>query len=91
LDLPNEKVAHQPEDLLVVPIEVTVDVTVSKGVMMIVMMDVEDVTTTATTAMNVLVMMIAMHQAVVITTAVAGRIITMTHAVKKSLLTLIVS
>jgi len=75
----------------VVPIEVMVDVTVSIGVMMIVTMDVEDVTTTVTTATNVLVMMIAMHQAVVITTAAAGRIIIMTHAVEKPLLTLIVS
>lgn len=74
-----------------VPIEDTVDVTVSIGATMIVTMDVEDVTTTATTVMNVLAMMIAMHQAVVATTAAAGRIIIMTHAVEKSLLTLIVS
>jgi hypothetical protein len=76
LDLRNEKEV----DLLVVPIEVSVDVIATTGATMTVMMVVAAIMT-ATTVMNVLVMMIAMHPAVE-ATAPAGRIITMIRAVK---------
>ena len=81
MDRLNER-EGQVEDLRVVPTEATGDVIVTTGVLMIVMRDVVAITT-ATTVMNVLAMMIVMRQAVGATTT-AGRIITMTHDVKKS-------
>ena len=63
-----------------VPIEVTVDVIVTTGAMMTVTMVVVAIMI-ATTALNVLAMMIVMRPAVG-ATAPAGRIITMIHAVK---------